>query len=90
MTKSTKKLLSETNDTIAEFKRLSNPPLFVLPDVHGNLMIKFKFKSRVGLFCHFDNMDMFRNKVYLAQHSDEADNEFDSYDVSDSEDEVGV
>ena len=89
LTKSTKKLLGETNDTVEEFKRLSNPPLFILPDVHGNLMIKFKLKSRVGLFCHFDNMDMFRSKVYQAQHSDETDNEFDAYDVSDSEDEVG-
>lgn len=87
LSKVTKKLLHDANDAVSDYERLSNPPQFVLPDVHGNLMIKFKSESRLGLFVHFDNMDMFRSIVYEAQHSEEADEEFNCYDVSDSEDE---
>ena len=87
LSKATKKLLHDSSDEVSYYEKLSNPPQFVLPDVHGNLMIKFTCESRLGLFVHFDSMDTFRSTVYRAQHTDEADDEFNCYDISDSEDE---
>ena len=85
LTDATRRLLKETNEAKGEFSGLRNPPEFVLPDVHGNLMIKMKNKSRLGLFVKFHNMDSFRSKIYLAQDS-KADDEFNCYDISDDED----
>jgi phage shock protein A len=91
LTEGTRQLLKETNDAIKDYAGLSNPPQFVCPDVHGNLMVMLKFKSRLGLFVKFRNMESFRSKIELAQHTDKDDDEFnkwyDFYDVEDDDDD---
>ena len=77
LTDMTKDLLNETNEAIDDYKKLVNPPEFVLPDVHGQLMVKMKRRSRVGLFVHFRNMETFIQKIQLAQQYDDADNSFE-------------
>ena len=76
LTDMTKDLLHEAKDAIDNFKTLVNPPEFVLPDVHGQLMVKMKRRSRVGLFVHFRNMETFVQKIQCAQQY-EADNSFE-------------
>ena len=76
LTEMTKGLLNEANDAIDDFKKLDNPPEFALPDVHGQLMVKMKKRSRVGLFVHFRNMETFLQKIYLAQHDNEVDDAY--------------
>ena len=90
LTMGTKKLLDEANAAVKEFKRLTNPPEFVLPDVHGNLLIKMKKESDVGLFVPFRNMETFVQKIYLAQEIEKTEEEFRSYDLSDDDDERGL
>ena len=55
-----KKLLAESKDTIKWYlhseKNYPNPPQFILPDVHGNLMVKMQKKTKEGLFIHFDSI----------------------------------
>ena len=51
-------MLAESNDTLKWYlhseKKYPNPPQFILPDVHGNLMVKMQKKTKAGLFIHFD------------------------------------
>ena len=89
LTTGTKKLLDEASAAVNEFKRLTNPPEFVLPDVHGNLLIKMKKESDIGLFVPFRNMETFVQKVYLAQGIEETEDEFRSYDLSSSDEDDG-
>ena len=70
----TKELRHKAKDEIDNFKKLVNPPEFVLPDVHGQLMVKMKRRSRVGLFVHFRNMETLVQKIQCAQQYDEPDN----------------
>ena len=77
LTDMTKELLHESNDAIENFKNLVNPPEFVLPDVHGQVMVKMKQRSRLGLFVHFRNMETFVQKVQCAQQYDESDDSFE-------------
>ena len=92
LTTGTKKLLNEANAAVKEFKRLTNTPEFVLPDVHGDLLIKMKNESDLGLFVPFRNMETFVQKVYLVQEIEETEEEFRSYDLSssDNDDERGL
>ena len=77
LTDMTKELLNETKESIENYKKLVNPPEFVLPDVHGQLMLKMKRRSRVGLFVHCRNMESFVQKIQLAQQYDEAGDSFE-------------
>ena len=40
----------------AEAENYSNPPHFVLPDQHGNLLLKFEHKTKDGLFLRFNSL----------------------------------
>ena len=55
-----KKLLGEAVDIIKSFQDKPelylNPPHFVLPDVHGNLMVKMTSETKDGLFVHFSSL----------------------------------
>ena len=55
-----KKLLAESNDTLKWYlhseMKYPNPPQFILPDVHGNLMVKMQKKTKEGLFVYFDSI----------------------------------
>ena len=93
LTEGTRHLIKETNDLIEkEYTGLSNPPQFVMPDVHGNLMVMMKYKSRLGRFIKFRNIESFRSKILHAQHTDEDDDEYnqwyDFFDVEDDDDNV--
>ncbi len=90
LTDGTKQLMKATNEATKDYASLQNPPEFVLPDIHGNLLMKMKNRSRLGLFVKFRNMETFRTNVLLAQHTDEIDDAFDAYDVSSSEDEHAI
>ena len=72
LTDGTKQLLKDANNfiktnTYESYGRLSNPPQFALPDVHGNLMVLMKKPSRFGRFVKFQNMESFHARIAMAQ-----------------------
>ncbi len=86
LTDGTRRLMKDATAEIKEYLNLRNPPDFVLPDIHGNLLVKMKFKSRLGLFVKFRNLESFRTNVLLAQET-KPDAEFNHYDVEESADD---
>ena len=60
-----KTLLNQSVDFVKSYHSISedesrsypNPPHFVLPDVHGNLMVKMTKKTEDGLFIHFNSLE---------------------------------
>ena len=58
-----KNLLDQSVDCVKSYHSMSedksrsypNPPHFILPDVHGNFMVKITKKSEDGLFTHFNS-----------------------------------
>lgn len=53
-----KKVLNSANDAINFIKKNggANCPDFALPDVHGNLLVKFSKPTTAGLFLRFDSL----------------------------------
>ena len=94
---SQKKLLQEANALIDDYdmKEERNPPEFVMANIHGELQVKLKKKSRHGLFVTFNSIDQLVHIIKEAQVIKEADEEYDRIsswadDVdSDSEDDMG-
>ena len=48
----------------AEAEPYSNPPHFVLPDQHGNLLLKFHHKTKDGLFLRFNSLQELHGLIY--------------------------
>ena len=67
LTEGTKNLLKRASEAIQEYEKEKNKPEFVLPDVHGNLLVKMQHKSRVGLFLKFSNLSSLCSQVMRAQ-----------------------
>ena len=67
LSEGTKNLFNMASEAIEEYQKLQNPPEFILPDVHGNLMVKMKKKSRVGLFLKFSNLSSLCSQLMRAQ-----------------------
>ena len=76
-------------------KEERNPPEFVMANIHGELQVKLKKKSRHGLFVTFNSIDQLVYIIREAQVIKEADEEYDRIsswadDIdSDSEDDMG-
>ena len=92
-----KTLLHKAEDylkEIADYGGMSNPPDFVLANIHGEIQVKFKEESKKGLFVTFNSIKELSTVIASAQHEDIdliIDNDFAAYDVSDldSEDDMG-
>ena len=92
-----KTLLHKAEDylkEIADYGGMSNPPYFVLANIHGEIQVKFKEESKKGLFVTFNSIKELSTVIASAQHEDTdllIDNDFAVYDASDpdSEDDMG-
>ena len=51
-----------------------NPPHFVLPDEHGNLLLKMKKKTKHGLFLRFDSLQELH--TLISKHNSYIDADF--------------
>lgn len=57
-----------------------NPPEFVMADVHGNLLLKMKYRSNIGAFIPFTSADELNGKIVEAQpHFERYDNSMSDY-----------
>ena len=99
---SQKNLLHKANKLIEDYdmKEEHNPPEFVFANIHGELQVKLKKKSRHGLFVTFHNIDQLVYIIKEAQAIKEADEEYERVSswadddgkvnpASDSEDDMG-
>ena len=83
-----KKLLNVANDLISKFKTNGNGPDFALPDVHGNLLVKFAKPTVTGLFLRFDSLEQLIYLIHKHDGLSEARKEFDELmHLSDSDDD---
>ena len=55
-----KKLLEQARGDLEAYhgdeESYANPPHFILPDQHGNLLLKFQHKTKDGLFLRFNTL----------------------------------
>ena len=66
------KLLKQSRNAIDELDKdiMSNPPEFVLANMHGDIQVKFQKKSSRGLFVTFNSLQGFYRVVANAQAED--------------------
>ena len=72
-----KKLLAQSKETLKWYltsqMEYPNPPEFVLPDVHGNLMVKMKKQTKNGLFVHFNSISELNKIISINNGLDHRD-----------------
>ena len=91
LTPAAKKLLGAANEEINFFKRgdLENSPDFALPDVHGNLLLKFSKPTTDGLFVRFDSLNQMHSLIQKYNSRREADEVFEEMMFANGEEEDG-
>ena len=75
-----KTLLHEAQSVIEEFHLAHehiNPPEFVFANIHGELQVKFKSKSRFGLMVTFHSIKQLVHIIQEAQAVKQADEEYE-------------
>ena len=65
---------------------LSNPPEFVLANVHGNLLVKFKQETDDGLFIRFNSLEELRE--VLQRYNSPSNKCMALYDIKSSQYDV--
>ena len=76
-----KKLLETAREQLeayhSEAESYSNPPHFLLPDEHGNLLLKFRKKTKDGLFLRFNSLQEMHALISKYNAFPEADASFE-------------